>query len=199
MIHATVSAGVSPFSFRSDRIALDFAATRMFRGSARERELLTTTRALSEWAHACGLLSGVPDADSAADVLDQAIAIREAIYAAATAVARGAEPPRAHVATLNRHAGRPPVTVTLARDGTLRRSGSLAQVLASIARDAVELLGGEDSSRVRQCARAGCTRLFLDRTRGQTRVWCGMSACGNRVNAAAYRRRRGARGVSEIR
>jgi predicted RNA-binding Zn ribbon-like protein len=61
--------------------------------------------------------------------------------------------------------------------------------LASIARDAIELFGGPDLTRLRSCGRAGCTRLFVDDSRGANRVWCGMRECGNKVNAAAYRRR----------
>lgn len=47
---------------------------------------------------------------------------------------------------------------------------------------------------IKQCARPDCTRLYLDRSRGARRTWCGMSECGNRVKAAAYRARRRAAG-----
>ena len=94
------------------------------------------------------------------------------------------------IAILNHDAARMPVGLALSKGGALRRSGSLDQVIASLARDGIELFGGPDATRINQCARTGCTRLFLDRTRGHTRVWCGMSPCGNRVNAAAYRSRR---------
>ncbi|MGI5425384.1 CGNR zinc finger domain-containing protein [Streptomyces sp. CA-179760] len=48
-------------------------------------------------------------------------------------------------------------------------------------------------ARLKECGRPGCTRVYLDRSRGGRRAWCGMEECGNRVKAAAYRaRRRGA-------
>jgi len=180
------------FAFRSDRLALDFAATLMFREPPRHaRELLTDRRALARWAVAAQLLDVAPVRLSPV-ALDDAVELREAIYGAASALARGEPLPPRSLATLNVHAAGRPVTVALSERGALTRSGSLRQVLASVARDAIELFGGADATRVRQCARAGCTRLFVDRTRGQTRVWCGMRECGNRVNAAAYRRRRAA-------
>jgi predicted RNA-binding Zn ribbon-like protein len=186
----TGQADDAPFAFRSDRLALDFAATLMFREPReRARELLGDARALARWAVAAGLVDDTPSGVGAFS-LDEATGVREAIHGAARALVGGEALPAESLVTLNAHAARRPVTVTLARDGALARSGSLQQVLASLARDAIELFGGPDSTRVRQCARAGCTRLFVDRTRAQSRVWCGMRECGNRVNAAAYRRRR---------
>jgi len=180
----------APFAFRSDRLSLDFAATRMFREPPqRARELLPRPQALADWVRAAGLLDSPPSGVGAA-VLADAIAVREAIYAAACALLAGEPPDGATIALLNAHAAGRPVTVALRPDGSLVRGGSLRQAVTSLARDAVELLGGEDAGRVRRCARTGCTRLFVDRTRGRTRVWCGMRECGNRVNAAAYRRRR---------
>jgi predicted RNA-binding Zn ribbon-like protein len=44
----------------------------------------------------------------------------------------------------------------------------------------------------RECERPACTRLFVDRSRGGTRAWCGMAECGNRVKAADYRARKAA-------
>jgi predicted RNA-binding Zn ribbon-like protein len=178
------------FSFRSDRLALDFAATLMFRGVADGAcELLSSPEAVGRWALASGLLGDAPSV-LPAGALDRAIEVREAVYRAAHALIKGEPLPAESVTTLNCYAHDMPVAVVLAPDGALRRAGSLDQVMASIARDAVELFGGTDAPRVRQCARAGCTRTFVDRTRGQTRVWCGMRTCGNRVNAAAYRERR---------
>ncbi|MBF8191464.1 CGNR zinc finger domain-containing protein [Nonomuraea sp. K274] len=45
-------------------------------------------------------------------------------------------------------------------------------------------------SRVRECARPECTRIFVDRSRGGKRQWCGMEECGNRIKAANYRSRK---------
>jgi predicted RNA-binding Zn ribbon-like protein len=178
------------FSFRSGRPSLDFAATLMFRGGP-TLELLADAGALGRWAVAAGLVDDVPTGPP--ERRSSAVALREAIYRGAVAALAGRRPALADVDRLNAVAARPPVVVALTLDGTLARSGSAAQILATLARDAIDLLGGDDASRLRQCGRDGCTRLFLDRSRGGSRVWCGMKECGNRVNAAAYRaRRRGA-------
>jgi predicted RNA-binding Zn ribbon-like protein len=175
------------FSFRSDRLALDFAATLMFRGSEHPRELLDSPGRLTAWALASGVVSAAAPCE--AGVLSEAASLREAIYRSAVARIAGQPARSGDIAVLNKHGMNAPVTATLGPDGTISRSGTMPAVLATIARDAIELLGGPDSARLRQCARSGCTRMFIDRSRGQSRSWCGMRECGNRVNAAAYRRR----------
>ena len=176
------------FTFRSDRLALDFAATLMFRESpGGGLELLSSPDRLRRWALASGVTTVV--SEPPADALVNAVAVREAIYRIATAHVAGGRLARSDLAILNEWACRPPVGLALAADGRLRRSGTLSQVIATVARDAVDLVGGPDHGRIRQCRRDGCTRFFLDRTRGRSRIWCGMRECGNRVNAAAYRRR----------
>jgi predicted RNA-binding Zn ribbon-like protein len=178
------------FSFRSGRPALDFAATLMFRGGP-TLELLTDPDALARWALAAGLVDG--DLDGPPARSSTAVALREAIYRSGLATIAGRRPALADVDRLNAVAAQPPIVLELIPEGTLRRTGSPPQVLSTIARDAIDLLGGSDAPRLRQCGRDGCTRLFLDRSRAGNRLWCGMRECGNRVNAAAYRaRRRGA-------
>jgi predicted RNA-binding Zn ribbon-like protein len=176
------------FSFRSGRLALDFAATLMFRDTPEgPRELLPDPGALAAWTVAAGILDSEPsitDEEWAA-----ALALREAIYRLTVAAAEGRGPRAADRELLNRIAASPPATLELAGFGRLGRRGDPDQALATIARDAVALLGSADVMRLRQCRRSGCTRLFVDRSRGGNRVWCGMRECGNRVNAAAYRRR----------
>jgi predicted RNA-binding Zn ribbon-like protein len=177
------------FSFRSDRLSLDFAATLMFRGSEEgPRELLDSQEKLVRWTLASGLLSTLMP--SAACMLSEAIELREAIYRAASTRISASVIAASDVAVLNRHAALPPVSVALGAGGVISRSGTLSAALASIAGNAIELLGGDDAERLRRCGRSGCIRMFIDNSRGRTRVWCGMRECGNRVNAAAYRRRR---------
>lgn len=59
-------------------------------------------------------------------------------------------------------------------------------ILASIARSAIELLGGADAARLRECP--ACGRFFLASRPRQ--VWCS-GACGNRARVARHRSRRG--------
>jgi predicted RNA-binding Zn ribbon-like protein len=62
--------------------------------------------------------------------------------------------------------------------------------LASIARDAIDLLGGPLATRVRECAAEDCALLFVDASRPGRRRWCSMEGCGNRAKTTSYRRRR---------
>jgi predicted RNA-binding Zn ribbon-like protein len=186
-----LSQGAAPdvsFSFRSDRLCLDFAATVMFRGSDHPQELLGSPAKLTAWTFASGVVSGPTGCD--ATDLGGATRLREAIYRSAVARIAGHRAAPEDVAVLNRYGQVAPVTVALGRDGTVIRSGTMTSVLASIARDTIELLGGPVAQRLRQCGRDGCTRMFIDHSHGGNRTWCGMRECGNRVNAAAYRRRR---------
>ncbi len=186
-----VPRGAAPeqsFSFRSGQLCLDFAATLMFRKTDQPRELLDSPAKLSEWALASGTVSvSVPCGPRE---LSEAADLREVIYRLATALITRRQAGSEELAVLSRHGQCAPVAVSLSPDRTITRSGTMAAVLASIARDAIELLGGPEAQRLRQCGRDGCTRMFVDRSHGRNRTWCGMRECGNRVNAAAYRRRK---------
>jgi predicted RNA-binding Zn ribbon-like protein len=171
----------------SDRLALDFAATLMFRGSEHPRELLDSPGRLADWALAGGVVSAAASCE--AEVLREATRLRESIYWTAVARIAGQLARLGDIKVLNHYGTTAPVTVALHPSGMIIRSGIMHAVLATIARDAIELLAGPDSTRLRQCTRSGCTRMFIDASRGQNRTWCGMRECGNRVNAAAYRRR----------
>jgi predicted RNA-binding Zn ribbon-like protein len=81
------------------------------------------------------------------------------------------------------------VTPQLGPDGRVRRPATTRQLLASVALDTLELLAGPDFDRVRECSNAECTRLYVDSSRSQNRRWCGMTECGNRAKAEAFRRR----------
>jgi predicted RNA-binding Zn ribbon-like protein len=64
------------------------------------------------------------------------------------------------------------------------------QALATVARQAVELLSGPDVPLLKECGNPECTRVYIDRSRGMRRQWCGMESCGNKIKAAAYRARK---------
>ena len=64
-----------------------------------------------------------------------------------------------------------------------------AALVASVARDAVDLLGGPLAHRIRECSAQDCALLFLDTSRAGRRRWCSMATCGARAKMAAYRAR----------
>lgn len=144
--------------------------------------------ALAAWLTAARILDTAPEV-TARD-LSQAKALRETIYRLAVTAASNKSPSADDLVLLNETAATRPPVPELVRFGHAQHHGDAGQGLAAVARDALDLLGSADVVRLRQCGRGGCTRLFLDRSRGANRVWCGMRECGNRVNAAAYRRRK---------
>lgn len=188
MVSQVASAAPGGFSFRSGRLCLDFAATLMFRGTRQPRELLDSPATLDAWVLASGAVS-LPTSCHRSE-LALASELREAIYRLCVTRIAGHQASRDDLAVLNRHGQHAPVALVLNPDQTLTRRGTMGAALASVGRDAIELLGGPDALRLRQCGREGCTRMFIDGSRGGNRTWCGMRECGNRVNAAAYRRRK---------
>ncbi|GAB1823503.1 CGNR zinc finger domain-containing protein [Herbidospora sp. RD11066] len=174
------------FVFVSGRRCLDFAGTRKWRRSEAPEEQLLSPADLSAWVEAAGLFDAAP-AFGAAD-LAAAIELREAAYRVASARLDDRRPEGGDVALLNDRARRPRLVPTLLPDGTTRRSGTLDELLATLAADLIDLLAAP--GRPKRCANPECTRLYLDTSRAENRQWCGMSECGNRAKVRAFRRRK---------
>ncbi|OIJ98822.1 hypothetical protein BIV25_12400 [Streptomyces sp. MUSC 14] len=67
---------------------------------------------------------------------------------------------------------------------------SCAELLALVARDAVELLTDPVArAAVRECEGDNCSLVYLDTSRGRRRRWCSSEVCGNRERVARHRRR----------
>ena len=175
------------FVYLGGRRCLNFAGTMKRRDSARE-ELLSEPESLSDWAVEAGLLDSAIDVT--ADDLAAAIDLREAIYRTVIARLDGRRPRPADVDLLNEWAAEPQLTPRLLRTGGTRRAGTPAQLLAGVAADLLDLLGGADIDNVKRCAHENCTRLYVDSSRAKNRHWCGMGTCGNRAKVRAFRERR---------
>jgi predicted RNA-binding Zn ribbon-like protein len=179
--------------FVSGDPALDFIGTLKWRRSADPEELLVDPGALDAWFVGSGTVTSPPN--SSAEDLHAARALRESVYGLVAAALDG-DPARADdVAAVNRAAASPPATTVLV-DGRREASGTAAQALSSVARAAIEIVAGADRAELKECGRPACTRVYLDRSRGRRRAWCGMEECGNRVKAAAYRERRRVRAAT---
>lgn len=175
--------------FVSGNPALDFVGTLKWRRSDPE-ELLVDPAALIEWIAESGLVSEPPAVGNAE--LGSARVLREALYEVVAASALGLSLPGAALSTVNEFAAVSPVTPTLSA-ATVTHIGAFPAVMSSVARSAIDALSDARGSGLvvmKECGRDECTRIFLDRSRGHRRTWCGMDECGNRINAAAYRRRK---------
>lgn len=178
--------GLVPFEF-GGRLCLDFTWTLRFR-AVHPTDLLTRPERLVEWLAAVGLPAGRVTASE----LDDARALREAIYAAALdTIDRKPLRPR-HLTVVNRWAAAEPAFTRLHADGTktvvVRRGHETAAALTVIARDAVDLLSS-DEDRIRRCDGASCALVFHDASRPGTRRWCSAERCGNKINTKSYRTR----------
>lgn len=166
--------------------ALDFAATLRARRSARF-EMFVSPERLNAWYVESGLVDTVTPGTE--DDVRAARVVREAVYLLVGDRRLGAELDREAVAVLNAAARETPVTPQLGVAGRHNEATS-AQALATVARQAVELLSGPDVPLLKECDNPECTRVYIDRSRGMRRQWCGMESCGNKIKAAAYRARK---------
>jgi predicted RNA-binding Zn ribbon-like protein len=117
--------------------------------------------------------------------------LREAIWRCADAALDGRPLPDGQVEEINRSAARRPLAPRIEGAGGRGWAGPVTagQVLATVARDAVDLLGGPMARRIRRCAGVNCTLVFVDTSRPGRRRWCSMDRCGNRAKVRAFRKR----------
>ncbi|HEX4711246.1 CGNR zinc finger domain-containing protein [Phenylobacterium sp.] len=176
------------FRFRGGHNAIDLPATLQARLKPTPRELLKTPQDLVRWLAAAGLASSPLEANESD--LTLARSLREAIYALANAKLPGGPDPADALTVLNAVAAEPSATPQLTADGEVRLVGPVSALLATLARDAVRMFGGEAADHIRQCQSPTCTLFFIDTSRSGERRWCSMSGCGNTAKVAEFRRRR---------
>ncbi len=132
----------------------------------------------------------------AADVLERARTLREALYRVLRALMAGVRPGAHDVERLNDEvsAARRRERLVPAGNGlrweAVEGEEPLESVLWPICRAASALVTSGDLSRLRQCAGEGCGWLFLDRSRNRSRHWCTMKDCGNVSKVRRFRRKR---------
>ncbi|HEV7368631.1 CGNR zinc finger domain-containing protein [Arenibaculum sp.] len=184
----------------ADGLCLDFANTRYWRGSAQPTETLSGFGDLLAWCEGAGVLDpggggalrawGDARRHEADRLAGKAVKAREAIYRLFGAVTAGDRPDEHDLERLNRLLAAAPERAVLADDARGWRlppaEPSAASLLAPVLWSAGDLLAGPRMGRVRRCANDGCLWLFLDDSKGGTRRWCAMSACGNRAKARRH-------------
>ena len=174
-------------TFPCGTLALDFVGTLRARRNEVPREMLGAPASLDAWFHEAGLVDDVTPATDAD--LRKAIDLREAIYTLVAGRLFDEPVDEDAVALLNEVAATPPVVPRLTPSGR-RVEATTAQALSSVARQAVDILGGPEADLLKECGRPECTQVYLDHSRGFRREWCAMRTCGSRMKAAAYRSRK---------
>jgi len=153
-------------------------------------EYLREPADLAAWLRAAGHGDVAVDAGA----LAQARELREAVDAGVRADVTGQPFPAPALAIMNRWlAAAPLIAPQLRLSGGVAVLGppeiprTVAQVLGGIARDAAELLGTSQRSRLRICPGPGCAGRFADDSPAGRRRWCSMAVCGNRSKASTHR------------
>jgi predicted RNA-binding Zn ribbon-like protein len=191
------------FELTGGNPSLDLANTLDERETGNPQERLRTWQDLLDWGRQVGTITApeaarfrahaVRDPDAATLALSRVRSLREAVFQVFSAVASHRAVPVPALAHLNE---------TISRISAMRRlerrSGGFQwtwgdagaadpeRIAWPAAWAAGELLTSPDLARVRVCAGAGCTWLFIDASRNGTRRWCDMSVCGNRAKARRY-------------
>lgn len=177
------------FRFNSGRLSLDLPATVRRRASI-PNDVLAPPGAPARWLRDAGL---VTDPIALTPAQETALKqLRETIWTLTDAVTQGAPLPAEAVAHLNAVAAFPLPVPQL--DGATLTIGRIAPdpvqaALATIAQDAIDLLGGPLRTRVKACAQPDCRMLFLDISPSVRRRWCSMDRCGSRAKGGAFRQR----------
>jgi len=175
------------FTFTSGRPALDFVGTLQRRRKDAPVELLTSPDDLDSWFRESGVAPGSTSCRPS-DV-EQAVALREAIHSLVTARIANDSFGESALVLVNLAARNPPAIPQLTAVGR-QIEASPEQALSSVARDAIDILSGPEGRLLKECARPGCTQVYIDHSRGARREWCAMDPCGNNMKAAAYRARK---------
>jgi len=174
-------------------LALDFANTISWRGTAHETDHIATSRGLVRWAMDSGLLDDAAGATPGEPCLPVAHRLRAAIRS----VMEAALPD-------DNAAAERAVLLKVLRDAlsSARLAGAPAQlgfadpcdrIIGSVALAAVDLLRDDRIARLKMCPRDDCHWLFLDLSKNGSRRWCSMESCGNRAKIEQHRRRHKAR------
>lgn len=174
------------FHWKGGRLCLDLVATVGERWR-RNFERLRVPADLARWVGETGLVPA-PSRVTLMQ-LDRARSLREAVN-------RLTRPGQVATAgdrqLLNAWASRSPLAPALNDAGTRvwNADRPVEAILATVAIDAIDLVTGPLSERIRECAAPDCALLFVDASRPGRRRWCSTEGCGNRVRTKTYRQRR---------
>jgi predicted RNA-binding Zn ribbon-like protein len=199
------------FELSGGALAADFVNTLDERPRNRLERLGSYERLL-DWARQSELVGdqqiesvaklAAADSGAAAEVLRQAIVLREAMFATIRRSIGGQPPTPAHLQVLSRWAQAGARRRRLAGDEAGRLTWQahvdlerLDFMLPAIVESLVEILSVGAPHAVKLCASDACDWVFVDRTRRGDRAWCDMSVCGNRAKARRHSLRARGRGA----
>ena len=179
------------FTFDPGSLALAFAVTGPGTSDGPLARFQTLGRPpdLERWA---ADVVGVAALPATEDDLDLAVRLQRAIWRVADALIDRRPVPAVDRKVLNELAAQPCLVPRLLPGPTREWVAvqGVRSLMSSVARDAIDILGGPRAARLKRCEGTRCALLFLDTSRSGRRRWCSMERCGNRAMVAAHRRRR---------
>ncbi|MEU3890945.1 CGNR zinc finger domain-containing protein [Streptomyces sp. NPDC029041] len=184
-----VSGGGKPYRFDPGALCLELTTTGG-PGAFARWEVLHEPADLIAWAGRSRLPDGL-DLTVSGQELQRARTLRDAVLLLAADRAHGRPLQAAHLDVVNAAAAAPPLVARIEPDGTRSWAPGAtgSRLLATVARDAIELFTGPYADRVRECGAHDCHLLFVDTSRPGRRRWCAMEHCGNREKARVHRTR----------
>jgi predicted RNA-binding Zn ribbon-like protein len=191
------------FDLTSGLLCLDFANTVDDRTEVHPQELLNSYYDLVSWSQQAHVLTeqeaqrllekAARRPSEASRVLQQAVAIREAIFRIFKAVAEDISPEEkdlvslsAAIADAQNHAQIVYKENGFTWDCWVGKASDLDCMLWPVVRSAADFLTSDDLDTVRVCASDNCNWLFLDTSKNHSRRWCNMKSCGNREKARRF-------------
>lgn len=159
-------------------------------GPFRRYEVLHAPVDLADWAER-SRLTPTPVLDISEAEMADARRLRDALFRVAVSTAAGTSHPLGDLDAINEAAAHPALAPRITPTGQRQWAGnpSGTNLLATVARDAVELLTGPFADRIRTCAAEDCHLVYVDTSRPGRRRWCSMEHCGNRHKVRALRAR----------
>jgi predicted RNA-binding Zn ribbon-like protein len=193
------------FEFIGGALCLDFANTIHDSQAEDNEDELRAISDLLQWAREAGILSSA-DHDrlaahygrhsrEAAAALAKAIAVRDLLLSTFAGIAKRRSVSPQRLSELNSALAEMPALLRMGkRTGYVQMewtsvADGLQRVLFAVLTSAAELLASNRSGRIRECASADCTWLFVDESRNHSRRWCDMRDCGNRMKARRHYQR----------
>ncbi len=182
-------------------LGLYFVDTIDWRNSDNAKDGLESYADLLQWSLKKGLLdqrqvealARKTAKQDMSSVMADARKLRETIYRIFSAITHKKKADRRDLQILNEYLARGLSRAQLREEGEAygwewRKDFSPDMMLYPIASSSATLLTSDDLRRVRECANEeeGCGWLFLDCSKSQSRRWCSMEGCGNRMKFKTY-------------
>ena len=182
-------------------LCLDFANTINSRREP-EHDYLLTYSDVVDWAEKTEILSvqqarslkqrAAQDVKKAEKALENGRNVRELIYRIFSAIAEQSKPQNEDLSALSRHYQEAIANGHFVRTDShyeieWKTDESFDALLWPIIASAEKLLVSDELTQVKECP--GCSWLFLDISKNQSRRWCSMNTCGARDKMRRYHRR----------